>query len=404
MIRLGPSARALLLGLAMLLGLAPAAIAHTRSETHSNWRVAGSTIQLTFTIPELEARRLAPHGAAAPTAQVLGDYVATHVFAKAGGQPCHATPARTVEAAPGMRRFELTFTCPGDKDLEVGSTAFFDLVATHTNFAQIETADGRFVEQLITKDTPSLSLTAASGGELQNASFLKYVAMGVMHIVTGPDHQSFLLGLVLLSRRLKDLTFVITGFTLGHSLTLALAVTGLLRPHAEYIDALVGLTIALVGAECLAETTRKPWIAAAGMGGLMAAMALARLADVGLLPPLLLAGGGLFAASYLIFAGKIGDAARMRLVITVVFGLIHGFGFAADLLEARLPKARLAELLVGFNLGVELAQLCLVLGVTAIAMALVRVRLHLPRHLVADLGSAFLIGLGLFWFVARSYA
>ena len=48
---------------------------------------------------------------------------------------------------------------------------------------------------------------------------------------------SFLLGLVLISKRLRDLVFVVTGFTIGHRLTLDLAVTGILRPHAEYLDA-----------------------------------------------------------------------------------------------------------------------------------------------------------------------
>ena len=86
-----------------------------------------------------------------------------------------------------------------------------------------------------------------------------------MHIFTGVDHMSFLLGLVLISRRLRDLVFVVTGFTIGHSLTLALAVTGVIRPHAEYIDALVALTIALIGAENIAVQTQRP--GAGGPGG-----------------------------------------------------------------------------------------------------------------------------------------
>ena len=69
--------------------------------------------------------------------------------------------------------------------------------------------------------------------------------MGMEHIFTGIDHMSFMLGLVLISRRIRDLLFVVTGFTIGHSLTLALAVTGILRPHAEFIDALVAFTIAM---------------------------------------------------------------------------------------------------------------------------------------------------------------
>jgi hypothetical protein len=103
-------------------------------------------------------------------------------------------------------------------------------------------------------------------------------------------------------------------------------------------------------------------------------------------------------------SGHLRDAARLRLVVTLVFGLIHGFGFAADLLQMRLPKARLAELLVGFNLGVEIGQLALVLAVIGLAAALVRVKFAPPRALVTDFASAFLAGVGLFWFVSRSYS
>jgi hypothetical protein len=272
------------------------------------------------------------------------------------------------------------------------------------NFAQIQTADGTFVEQLFTRDQQTLDLAEEGGGKLKNAGFLEYVGMGVMHIFTGVDHQLFLIGLILLSRRLRDLTFVITGFTLGHSITLALAVTGILRPHAEYIDALIGLTIALVGAEAISAATHRPGTVAIGAAGLMFAMALANLAGLGGLPPLLLIGGGLFAGCYLMVSGRLRDAARLRLVVTLVFGLIHGFGFAADLLQMRLPKARLAELLVGFNLGVEIGQLTLVLAVVGVVALLSRLKLAPPRAVVVDFAAAFLAAMGLFWFVSRSYA
>jgi hypothetical protein len=228
--------------------------------------------------------------------------------------------------------------------------------------------------------------------------------MGMMHIFTGVDHMSFLLGLVLISRRLRDLVFVVTGFTIGHSLTLALAVTGILRPHAEYIDALVALTIALIGAENIVVQTRQPKIVALSVGACLCLMALFQVFGFGGLPSLLLLGAGLFTANYLLISGKIRDAGRLRILVTLVFGLIHGFGFAADLLELQLPTQRLAELLVGFNLGVEVGQLALVVGATLLVLGLKRLRLALPRPIVVDVASASLVALGVFWFVSRSYA
>src|SRR6185295_15182939 len=122
----------------------------------------------------------------------------------------------------------------------------------------------------------------------------RFVEMGIMHIFTGVDHMSFLLGLVLISRRLRDLIFVVTGFTIGHSLTLGLAVTGLLRLHGEYIDALVALTIALIGVENIVVTLKKPDKLALAAGGFLLAMAALRLLGYGSLPPLLLLGGAIF--------------------------------------------------------------------------------------------------------------
>ncbi|MGZ3401697.1 MAG: HupE/UreJ family protein, partial [Caulobacteraceae bacterium] len=278
------------------------------------------------------------------------------------------------------------------------------LVPSHTDFAQISQAGHGFVEQLFVKDTQSIEAGAESSeNALRNAGFLKYIQMGIMHIFTGVDHMSFLVGLVLLSKRTKDLLFVVTGFTIGHSCTLALAVTGILRPHSEYIDALVAFTIAMVGAENIAVQSGKPALVAIGLGGMLILMALGKWLGLGGLPALLTLGAGIFAANYLMISGHLQNAARIRLVVTLVFGLIHGFGFAAGLLEMKLPTDKLAELLVGFNLGVEVGQVSVVLTVLGVTALLIKLGLGLPRRLVVDLASAGLVGIGLYWFLGRAY-
>ncbi len=187
----------------------------------------------------------------------------------AGGRRCALVPpVQTLSAAAGFRKYDFTFKCASPNDLQIRSAAFFDLVSSHTNFAQVQNAlTGEFTEQLITVEHQGVDVTGGEGGRLKSASFVEFIRMGMMHIFTGVDHMSFLLGLVLISRRLRDLVFVVTGFTIGHSLTLALAVTGLLRPHAEYIDALVALTIALIGAENIVVQTHKPKPVALAAGG-----------------------------------------------------------------------------------------------------------------------------------------
>jgi hypothetical protein len=395
---------ALVLAPIWALGAVAPAAAHTRSETHSAWQINGATVHLQFTVPDLESQRITSDGAM-PSVEQLGRYIAEHVGAFSGDQPCKLTEGpRPLAAATGYRRYEFTFECPDPDNIKVHSSAWFELVESHTNFAQIQDDKGTFVEQLITKDQQTLDVESSAGGSpLQNAGFLDFMKMGIMHIFTGVDHMSFMLGLVLISRRVRDLLFVVTGFTLGHSLTLGLAVTGILRPEAQYIDALVALTIAMIGAENIGDSTHRPLAVALGMGGILFVMAFAQYLGAPVtLPVLLLIGGGIFAANYLMLTGHLHDAGRVRLVMTLVFGLIHGFGFASNLLEMRLPTDRLAELLVGFNLGVEVGQVTVVLGALLVAYLLVKARLGVPRPIFTDIAASFLVGEGLYWFLGRT--
>ncbi|WP_457355402.1 HupE/UreJ family protein [Sphingomonas sp. UYP23] len=380
------------------------AAAHTRSESHGAWTIDGSVVHLNFSVADVEAKRIMRDGSR-PDDRALLTYLRARLGVDAGGQACKlAAPPRMLIAAPGFRRAEFEYACLSVDKMRLRDAAFFDLVPTHVNFAQIQRPDGDFIEQLITADDPGIDLGSANGAGLESASLLRFIGMGIMHIFTGIDHMSFLLGLVLISRRLRDLVFVVTGFTIGHSLTLALAVTGVIRPHAEFIDALVALTIALIGAENVSVASGRPGTVALWTGGSLALMAALRLFGIGLLPPLLLVGSAIFSANYIMVSGHLRDAGRIRLVVTLVFGLIHGFGFAADLLESRLPPQKLAEILVGFNLGVEIGQLTIVLLLTGFVIALRRVHLTIPRSITVDVCAAGLVAVGTYWFLGRSFA
>src|SRR3984957_19517607 len=235
-------------GVLALVFAAGSAAGHTRSQSHSVWEINGTAVDLVMTIPTIETDRLGEGGRGPSDEQIKG-YLSAQIYPVAAGRRCALVPpVVTLAALSGYRKYDFTFQCATADELQIHSAAFFDRVPSHTNFAQIQNAaTGEFTEQLITNEHQTIDVTGGEGGRLKNASFFEFIRMGMMHIFTGVDHMSFLLGLVLISRRLRDLVFVVTGFTIGHSLTLALAVTGILRPHAEYIDALVALTIALIG-------------------------------------------------------------------------------------------------------------------------------------------------------------
>jgi HupE / UreJ protein len=387
----------------LLLVAGASAQAHIRSESHSSWLIDKRLVRTTVTFPDKEAETIAR--GRRPSDGEIVTYLTSRIGVSAGGQACRPTaPGRMLEAATGYRRSEYIFDCSTDKNLVLQFNAFFDLTPSHVDFAQIQFADGDVVEQLFTQSDMRFDLTESQDGKFKSTGFIDFVEMGIMHIFTGVDHMSFLLGLVLISRRLRDLVFVVSGFTLGHSITLALAVTGIIRPHAQYIDALVALTIALVGVENIVLSLDKPTKLALATGGFLLVMAVLSVRGVGLLPPALLLGAAIFSAAYLLISGQLHDSGRLRMVVTTIFGLIHGFGFAADLLEAKLPPEKLAQILFGFNIGVEVGQLTIVLAVSGLVMLARRIKLATPRPITVDVLGSALIAEGVAWFLSRSFA
>ncbi|MFY0760769.1 HupE/UreJ family protein [Metabacillus dongyingensis] len=139
----------------------------------------------------------------------------------------------------------------------------------------------------------------------------KYFVLGIEHILTGYDHLLFLLSLVLIASRFKDALKIVTAFTIAHSVTLFLVATDRIQVSSHWVEALIALTICYVAVENM-------------------------------------------------FVQK----AKWRWLLTAIFGLIHGMGFAGALAETGLPKGNLLGPLLTFNLGVETGQLlilCLVL-------------------------------------------
>ncbi|WP_169928101.1 HupE/UreJ family protein [Labilithrix luteola] len=193
---------------------------------------------------------------------------------------------------------------------------------------------------------PSASTTPAPPSESPPRGSLLFFRMGIEHILTGWDHLVFLLGLVLLRARARSLAAVVTAFTVGHSVTLALAVTGLVVPSARLVEPAIALSIAYVGVDN--------------------------------------------------FVSKDGGK-RWR--ITLPFGLVHGFGFAGALRALELPRTELASALVSFNLGVEAGQLAILLLLVPSLERLRRQPWFEPR--IPRAVSAAIVVAGIAWFVAR---
>ncbi|HVY79930.1 MAG TPA: hypothetical protein VG994_03030, partial [Steroidobacteraceae bacterium] len=141
------------LALAAVLALAPpAAHAHTKSETYTVWHIAGTSVHSTFSIPLVEADRLAKNGGRASNDDITR-YLATHVWVTSKAGKCAlAGPVRPVAATEQFRRFDLAFACASGEGIALHSSAFFALVPSHVTLAQIELDSGDMIEQMITTD------------------------------------------------------------------------------------------------------------------------------------------------------------------------------------------------------------------------------------------------------------
>lgn len=176
-----------------------------------------------------------------------------------------------------------------------GLTGAMKLVVT------LERTTGAHEEWILDAGTPRLVF-----GGTPHASGLPWLGVGIEHIFGGLDHLAFVIGLLLVldvavGRRLL---FTITAFTVAHSLTLALAVLGVIAVPRAPVEACIAASVLLVAREATHRAPtlvrRWPWLAAA------------------------------------------------------LFGLVHGLGFASALGELALPRTSLASTLLWFNVGVEL--------------------------------------------------
>jgi hypothetical protein len=273
-------------------------------------------------------------------------YVTAGLVLDAGG-PCTLTRRGTdVTANGGVDYLQLSFTaaCPeASAPLTLHARLFAELDPDHRLFLTV-TDNGRATTAVLGPQTPSVTLAGNAGGAM--ATFLAYLQAGAEHLAGGADHIVFLIVLMLPaiastgSPRAAAMGVVMaaTGFTIAHAVTLTAATLQVLRPRSDVIEFLVALSIIVTAADNI-----RPFLPAP------------------------------------------------RAAVAAFFGLIHGFGFATVLGGLSLSSGTLALALFGFNIGIEAAQIAVIL-VTMPALYVLR-----GGRLLVWTGSGAAIALGLYW-------
>jgi hypothetical protein len=383
--------------LAALLLASNAAQAHSRGSSYSFWTLTADGAEVRARVPQLELTRLQLHPQQPDYLQASAKLLSEQLQLWSATSACTPSPASARAGDDGWLEARWSLHCDDRQSLTLRTHLFADVAPTHLHFARATLTDGQIRERVLTLAEPAFVLTEPV--PVISHSLFRYLLLGIEHILSGWDHLAFVLGLILLAGSLREIALIATGFTLAHSLTLALAVLSLVQPISSVVEAMIGFSIMLVAAENLwLRSGRERWLPFT----LVAALIAMALFGFSSMPSVLLLGLALFCACYFPLLAQISRPARLRLSLAFVFGLVHGFGFAGALAELKLPTERLALGLVGFNLGVETGQLLVIALVWPLLWQLSRWRS--ARQWANDGGAAFICALGTYWFVARSFA
>ena len=267
---------------------------------------------------------------------------AARVRVRTDGRPCAIGPfgAPTRVDGDGIR-YAASCACPSGLRRTVWAGHLDHLPADHQSAV---TWQGTLVG-VATRESPELALpitgpTAAAG--VARA----FAREGVRHIWGGLDHLAFVAALLVGARGWRDAAVLVSGFTLGHSVTLTAAVLGWANLSPTWVEPCIALSISVAAAEALAE---RPLVRRASW--------------------------------------------------TAAMGLLHGFGFAGALRDIGLPPGRIGVALGSFNLGVELGQLVVVAVCMPVLLRLRGRPAWEDRGRPAAAGALALAGFS--WFVTR---
>lgn len=264
-----------------------------------------------------------------------------------------------VDGAYAVLRFSAA--CPAyPRQIAVNYALLFSVDPNHRGLLDLRTPD--FNQTVVLSSaTPEVTLDASAKDSRQQLR--SYAVEGIWHIWQGYDHILFLFTLLLpavvvfnngwqarasLRDSALDILRVVTAFTLAHSLTLSLAALGVVSLPSRLVESAIALTVLLGALNILFPVVRK-----------------------------------------------------RRWIVALIFGLVHGLGFAAVLADLGLPARGLLQALIGFNAGVEIGQLAIVALLMPVTY-LVRETVFY-RRLMLPAGAAVISCLAVYWIALRAF-
>ena len=386
------------------------AYTHYFSESFSNWNITGSDIIANFSILELEATRILQvkeyekmlTGNEFSEKDIFKIYLNNHIHVYSADLKCESiNDIIELSTEEGYLRYELAFKCPSEENIKIINNALFNVIQSHIHIARIYLENDLLTEKALFFNDQSVDISEKETELSFFSSFKNFFYSGLNHILSGYDHLLFILGLLIIVTNLNRLILVITGFTIGHSITLFLSLVDVVQVNASIVESLIGFTIMFVGLEYFYKNNNGGLLSIGYIVLLLPMLFILSFFTNIQFSGLLMMGLLLFSLGYFFLKENLKNSDNLLMLITVVFGLIHGFGFGGFLLNTEINSGNILSGLLGFNLGVEFGQILFVLGVLFIFQLVKFIRLNFIINLFKDTSFALLICFGLYFFIQR---
>ena len=387
--------------------------AHYFSESFSKWNVVDNKVDANFSLLTLESTRIFQvenyqkimFEENLSETDVFKIYLSQHLKVTSEGKNCSLVDEiKELNSQEGSLNLSLNFECPSNKEIKIINNALFNLVQSHIHIARIYIDNNLYTEKALFFNDQSIDLNEEKENNSFSNSFYKFFSLGLDHILSGYDHLLFILGLLLLVTNLKRLLLVITGFTIGHSLTLSLSVINIIQVKSSLVEALIGYTIMFVGLEYLYKENNDHRVSMI----FITTLSLLLLIFGNLINPnfpyFLILGILLFSLGYFYLLKNLNSENNLLSIITIIFGLIHGFGFGGFLLGSKISSENIFSGLLGFNLGVEVGQIIFVLLILLIYKLLMTLKITKIIEVMKNLSFFAVVFFGFFFFIQRLIA
>lgn len=391
-----------LISILLLLLFQSESVAHTKSVSYSTWNIQEDQIILNFTVSSREITKLREYQINYPN---LNDSLKSHLIQKIHSDQIKSEPLINVlNTEIGMTGLSLIFDTNQFEKYIFDMNIFFEEIPGHIHYARINHHIGQMRTLVLNQNNHEIIIfSELSAVEEQKwfDSFKQYIGLGFTHILEGIDHLLFLLALLILCKSFKSLVFAATGFTIGHSLTLGLAASDIVIPEVNIIESLIGWTIILASIESINLPRHELRKIQSGVLLIVIAMILLSTLNINELKIGFILGLGMLTLAILKLGEEPDQSEKLRPMLAIIFGTIHGFGFANILSEISLDRTNFLVSLLGFNIGVEIGQILVLVIMWGLMSFLATKILSNNIKKITGLVSSILCSIGLYWFLTR---